>query len=133
MNRCILNKKRSKFDHCYYRHDFSFAILCILLLHIKMFVDMCNEINTYEVMLTNFVGNIYKQMFYQLWNVRPNTLIINRFIITWYGRQAQSPLSFVTFHDVIVFLVTIYTLIHFWLGTQKSNTNLNNQFLLQEK
>ena len=33
---------------------------------IKKFVDRCDEINTYLAMLTNFLGNIKQQMFYQL-------------------------------------------------------------------
>ena len=36
---------------------------------------------------------------------------------------AQSPLSSVTFHNVTFLLLLS---IHFWLSTQKSNTNLNN-------
>ena len=58
-------------------------------------------------MLTNFVGDIKQQMFYQFRKFKLDTLIINHFIIEnfflWYGHPAQSPMSSVTFHNVIVF------------------------------
>ena len=99
---------------------------------IKKFVDWCDEINTYEAILTNFVGNIKQQMFYQLWKFNLDTLIINHFIIenNLYGMVTRRSLRWVPWRSTtsLFFNVTLYTLIHFWLGTQKSNTNLNNFF-----
>ena len=46
---------------------------------------------------------------------------------------AQSPLSSVTFHNVIVFHCYSLYLRHFWLSTQKSYTNLNNIFYMNIK
>ena len=49
--------------------------------------------------------------------------------IAWHGYPAQSPLISVTFYNVIVFQNLLpLLLILFWLGTKKSNTNLNNIF-----
>ena len=42
----------------------------------------------------------------------------------------------VEFRDVpqhFFFNVTLFTLLHIWLGTQKSNTNLNNLFIMYIK
>ena len=76
----------------------------------------------------NFLGNIIQQMFYQLWKFELYKLIINHFTcitktIYVVCNPAQSPLSSVTFHNVTFLLLLS---IHFWLSTQKSNTNLNN-------
>ena len=82
-----------------------------------------------------FCREYKKQLFYQLWKFKLDTLIINHFIIKYilYGHPAQSPLSSVTFHNVIVFHVSLYVLIHFWTSTQKSNTNFNNLFYMNIK
>ena len=79
-------------------------------------------------MLTNFVGIIKQQMFYQLWKFRLDSLLIYHFIFenNLYGMITRRSLRDVP--QRIVFSVTLYTLIHFWLSTQKSNTNLNNLF-----
>ena len=49
---------------------------------IKKSVDWCDQFNTSKAMLTNFLGNIKQQIFYQLWKFKLVTLIINHFIIT---------------------------------------------------
>ena len=67
---------------------------------IKKFVDWCNEINTYKAMLANFAGNIKQQLFYQLWNVDNKSFYL-QIQFEWYGHPAQSPLSSVTFLNVI--------------------------------
>ena len=83
-------------------------------------------------MLINFVGNIKQQMFYQLWKFKVDTLIINHFIIenNSYGMVNRRSLRWVPWSSTtsLFINVTLYTLIHFWLGTQKSDTNLNNWF-----
>ena len=81
-------------------------------------------------MLTNFVGNIKQQMFYQLWKFKVDTLIINHFIIenNLYGMVVRRSLRWVPWRSTtsLFFNVTLYTLIHFWLGTLKSNTIFMN-------
>ena len=99
---------------------------------IKKFVDWCDVINTYKAMLTNFVGDIKQERFYRLWKYKQDTLIINHFIIKYilYGMVTRRSLRGVPWRSTtsLFFNFTLYTLIHFWLGTQKSNTNLNNLF-----
>ena len=84
-------------------------------------------------MLTNFVGDIKQQMFYQFWKFKLDTLIIDYFIqLIWYGHPAQSSWSSVTFYNVIV--IQSYSLyFNTLLGTQKSNTNLNNLLFMNMK
>ena len=74
-------------------------------------------------MLSNFLGDIKQQMFLKLWKFKPNTFMINYFIIKYklHGMVTQSsnrwvPLRFTT---SLFFNVTLCTLKHFWLGTQK--------------
>ena len=75
-------------------------------------------------MLTNFVGIIKQQMFYQLWKFKLDTLLIYHFIFekNLYGMITRRSLRDIP--QRIVFQCHS----HFWLGTQKSNTNLNNLF-----
>ena len=107
--------------------------MCQLFLRgvIKKFVHWCHEINTYQVMLTNFAGNIKQHLFYQKWKVKVDTLIINHFIIIihfiWYGQPAQSTMSSVPFHKVIVF--PCYS--HFGPSKQKSYTNIIDSFIYE--
>ena len=58
-------------------------------------------------LLTDFVGSIIQKMFYLLWKIKSNTLmILNNFypkIMVWPRSLGASPLSSMTFHDVIVF------------------------------
>ena len=79
-------------------------------------------------MLTNFVGDIKQQMFYQFWKFKLDTLIINHFIIEYnlYDMVTPRILRWVLWRSTMsLFLnVTLYTLIHLWLGIQKSYTNL---------
>ena len=52
---------------------------------------------------------------------KPNTLMINHFIIkrNLHGHPAQTPLSCVTFHDVIVSILKVkYQLKHFYINTK---------------
>ena len=74
-----------------------------------------------------------QQMFYQLWKCKLDTLlliILSSKTIIWYGHPAQSPWRSTT---SLFFNVTLYTLLHFWLSTQKSNTNLNDLFYMNIK
>ena len=54
---------------------------------IKKFLDWCREINTYQAIPTDFIGDIKQQMFYQLWKFKLDTLIIillsNTFHMVW--------------------------------------------------
>ena len=88
-------------------------------------------------MLTNFVGDIKQQMFYQFWKFKLDTLIILQFIIenNLYGMVTRRSLRGVPWRSTtsLLFKVTLYILIHFWLGTQKSNTNLNNLLFMNIK
>ena len=62
-------------------------------------------------MLTDLVGDIKQQKFHQLWKFKLDTLIINHFIIKhilYDMVTRQSPLSYLTFHDVIFFHVILY-------------------------
>ena len=72
-------------------------------------------------MFTYFIGDIKQQMFYQLSKFKLDTLIINHFII-------ENNLYGIVTRRSLFFKVTLYILIHFWLGTQKSNTNLTHFF-----
>ena len=99
-----------------------------------MFVDWCNEINTYLSYVYKFLGNIKQHLFYHLWKFKVDMLIINHLSSnTFY--KVWSPLSYVTFHNLIVFPcyyifhVTLYTSIHFGPSTQNSNTNIINSFM----
>ena len=78
-------------------------------------------------MLTNYVGDIKQQMFYKFWKFKLDTLIINHFIIEYnlYDMVTPRSLRWVLWRSTSLFLnVTLYTLIHLWLGIQKSYTNL---------
>ena len=81
-------------------------------------------------MLTDFVGNIKQQMFYQLWKFKLDTLIINHFIIKYnlYGMVTRRSLRRVPWRSKTSLFshVILYILIHFRSSTQKSNTNFNN-------
>ena len=72
----------------------------------------------------DFLGNIIKQMFYQLWKFELYTLIINHFITknNLYGMVTRRSLRWVSWRSTtsLFFIVTLYTLRHFWLSTQKS-------------
>ena len=97
---------------------------------IKKFVDWYDEINTYKAMLTNFVGNIKQQMFYQLSKFKLEMLKNNHFIIenNLYGMFTRRSLLWVPWRSTtsLFFNINIYTLIHFWLRTQKSNNKRND-------
>ena len=84
-------------------------------------------------MLTNFVRGIEQQMFYQLWKFKLDTLMIDYFIIenNLYGMVTRRNLRWLLWRYTpsLFFNVTFYTLIHFWLGKQKSNTRLNIFFM----
>ena len=71
-------------------------------------------------------------MFYQFWKFKLDTLIINNFIIEniLYGMVTPRSLRRVLWRSTtsLFFNVTLSTLIHFWLGIQKSYTNFNNLF-----
>ena len=88
-------------------------------------------------MLTNFVGDIKQQMFYQFWKFKLHTLIVNHFIIenNLYGMVTRRCLRWVLCRSItsLFFIVTLYTLIHLWLGIQKSYTNFNNLFFMNIK
>ena len=72
----------------------------------------------------DFLGNIIKQMFYQLWKFEPYTLIIQHFItkINFYGMITLRSLRWVPWRSTtsLFFIVTLYTLRQFWLSTKKS-------------
>ena len=76
-------------------------------------------------------------MCYQLWTFKLDTLIINHFIIenNLYGIVTRLSLRLVPWRSTtsLFFSVTLYTFILFWLGIQKSNTNLNNLFFMNIK
>ena len=83
-----------------------------------------------RLMRWNQVGDIKQQMFNQLWKFKQDTFIINHFVIenNLYGmvtRRRAVELRDVPQRHCFVFNITLFILIHFWLGTQKSNTNLN--------
>ena len=88
-------------------------------------------------MLTNFVGDIKQQMFYQFWKIKLDTLMINHFIIekNLYGMVTRRSLRWVLWLSTtsLFFNVTLYTLIHLWLGIQKSYANFNNFFFMNIK
>ena len=66
-----------------------------------------------------------------MWKIKQNTLIIDLFSSNSNCMVWSSGAVAIEFRDVlqpIFFPVTLFTLILFWLGTQKSNTNLNNIF-----
>ena len=104
---------------------------------IKKVVNWCDKINTHEAMLKNFVGDIKQQKFYQLWKFKLDTFINNPFIIesNLYGIVTRCSLRWVPWRSTtsLFFNVTFYTWIHFWLGTHKSNTILNNLFFMNIK
>ena len=85
-------------------------------------------------MLTDFVGNIKHQMFIQLWEFKIDTLIINHFIIKYilYGMVTRRSLRWVLWRSTTSLFshVTLYILLHFKSGTQKSNTNVINLFYM---
>ena len=72
-------------------------------------------------------------MFYQFWKFKLDTLIINHFIIenNLFGMVTPRSLRWVHWRSTTSLFsnVTLSTLIHFWLGIQKSYTNFNNFFL----
>ena len=76
-------------------------------------------------------------MFYQFWKFKRDTLIFNHFIINYilYGMVTRRSLRRVPWRSKtsLFFIVTFYTLRHFWLSTQKSNTNFNNLFYMNIK
>ena len=80
-------------------------------------------------MLTDFVGIIKQQIFNYLWKIKQTTLIIDHFIIKYklHGMVIRRSRRSVPWRSTtsLFFDVTFYTLILFWLGTQKSNTNFN--------
>ena len=88
-------------------------------------------------MLTDFVGNITQQMFYQLWKFELDTLVINYFITKYifYSMVTRRSLRWVPWRSTTSLFVkaTLYTIIHFWLGTQKSNINSKNLFYMKIK
>ena len=63
-----------------------------------------------------------------------DTLLINNFISenNLYGMVTRRSLRYVPQRHFF-FNATLYTLLHFWLGTQKSHTNLNNLFFMNIK
>ena len=70
-----------------------------------------------QYLLSYAVENIKQKMFYQLWKLDKNTLIINHFIIKYilHGMVTRSIQRGVPglFHSVIFLNVNLYTLIHF--------------------
>ena len=88
-------------------------------------------------MLTNIVGNIKQQMFYQLWKLKLDTLIIIHFIIKYilYGMVTRRSLRSVPWRSTTSLFsqVTLHILIHFRSSTQKSNTNFNNLIYINTK
>ena len=77
----------------------------------------------------------YKQkMFYQLWKFKLDIFYIYLSSNTIYMVWSPGSVS-VEFSDVLrrhCFSVLLYTLIHFWLSIQRSNTNLIKQSFLHE-
>ena len=72
-------------------------------------------------------------MFNKLWKkIKKNTLVIDHFIIKYKldGVVTRRSRCWVLCRSTtsLFFNVTLYTLVLCWLGTQKSNTNLNNGF-----
>ena len=63
--------------------------------------------------------------------------MINYFIIenNLYGMVTRRSVRWLLWRYTtsLFFNVTFYTLIHFWLGKQKSNTNLHNLFFMNIK
>ena len=98
---------------------------------IKKFVEWCNEINTYEAMLTNFVGNINNRCFNSCenWSQLRWILIIlssNTNCMVWSpGAVAVEFRDVPQRHCFSMLLSLLY--ITLWLGTQKSNTILIKQ------
>ena len=88
-------------------------------------------------MLTDFVGNIKQQMFYQLWKFKLDTLIINHFISKYilYGMATRRSLRWFPWRSTTSLFshVTLYILIHFGSNTQRSKTNFNNLFYINTK
>ena len=63
-------------------------------------------------MLTDFVGNIKQQMFYQLWKFKLDTLIINHFIIKYilYGMVTRRSLRQVSWRSTTLLFLPFYSL-----------------------
>ena len=89
-------------------------------------IDWSDEINIYQALRTNFVRNIKQQMFSLLLKLKTNMLIINHFICKYKLHGMVTRRIRVMSTMSLIFNVTLYTLLHFLLGTQKLNTILNN-------
>ena len=108
----------------------------LILFHLKQHTTgfIANQLTFYEGLskspltdamkskLINFVGNIKQHICYQLWKFKLDTLIIIHFIIenNLYGMLTRRSLRWVPWRSTtsLFFNVTLYTLKHFWLGTQ---------------